>query len=49
MDLMFKCPVCGKEFAVYDWAHWAYKQKHTKKCICSWSCLRKAEKDGKKK
>lgn len=49
MSHIFKCPVCGKEFAVYDWSEWAYKLKTNKKCVCSWSCLRKSEKDGKKK
>lgn len=42
---MIKCPICGKEFRVYDATVWAYKVN--KRCVCSWSCARKYEKDGK--
>lgn len=47
-----KCPVCGREFFART-AHYAYVRRTRKEVIseyyCSWSCLRKAEADGKKK
>lgn len=39
-----KCPVCGKEF--FPKYGWAYRREGTK--YCSWKCLRRATKDGKK-
>lgn len=41
-----KCPLCGKEFYVPIVEEWAYKiDQHP---VCSWGCLRRAEKTGEK-
>ena len=40
-----ECPVCGKTFILYE--DWAYR-KHkgdSDMILCSWGCLRKAERD----
>lgn len=40
------CPVCGKNYIFRDF--WAYKITYGKRwtiSYCSWSCMRKAEKD----
>lgn len=39
------CPVCGKKYIFRD--HWAYKilkDEHVTN-YCSWSCMRKTEKE----
>lgn len=41
-----KCPVCGKVFWVGSIEDWVYKVN--RRVICSWGCLRKAEKAGKR-
>ena len=40
-----KCPMCGKNFIFRD--NWAYKTTYGDhvKAYCSWTCLRKAEKE----
>ena len=37
------CPICGKEF--YPRPGWAYKREG--ELLCSWKCLREAEKQEK--
>lgn len=39
------CPVCGRNYIFHDF--WAYKIVNGTRIIsfCSWSCMRKAEKD----
>ena len=43
------CNTCGREISILHPDHWAYKRKlgHVNIFWCSWSCLRKAEKEGK--
>lgn len=43
----FRCSMCDKIFYVPDTANWAYKLKNKhdlQRILCSWSCLRKADK-----
>lgn len=37
-----KCPICGKQFYVPFADIWVYARDH--RLVCSWSCLRQAEK-----
>lgn len=39
-----ECPVCGKTFILYE--DWAYRKHRgdSELILCSWGCLRKAEK-----
>lgn len=46
-----RCPVCGEKYHVPDRADWAYKARVTTasgcretKLVCSYSCMREAEK-----
>ena len=43
-----KCPECGKEF--WAMADWAYKAGYANRpvYVCSWKCLQKRRKNGKK-
>lgn len=36
-----KCPVCGKSFFAYP--EHVYKDKRTKRLVCSWGCVCKSE------
>jgi len=40
-----KCPICDKTFIFRD--NWAYKKTYGDhvKAYCSWTCLRRAEKE----
>ena len=44
-----KCANCGKEISILHPDHWAYKRvmKNVNIFWCSWSCLRRSEKEGK--
>lgn len=50
-----KCPKCGKIFYIWDRDIWAYKayvpegHRSVPTFYCSWSCMRSAEKERKKK
>lgn len=41
------CPVCGKKFTVTSPGEWAYKGYYNEhyKLVCSWSCVRKRERE----
>lgn len=40
-----KCPICGKEFIMYD-PNWIYRFVYNGKThtFCGWNCMRKFEK-----
>ena len=47
-----RCPICGKDFRVDQPGEWLYvkkkrraKNKYTKIYLCSWKCVREAEKE----
>ena len=44
-----KCPICGKTFAYYPSEH-VYKHSKGRETLyfCSWTCMRKHEKEGLK-
>lgn len=46
------CPICGKEFEIlsYQFKNWAWRigsDAHNPRYVCSYSCLRKWEKEKK--
>lgn len=41
-----KCPLCGKEFLIRFPEDWVYRIDN--RAVCSWRCLREAEKTGYK-
>lgn len=45
IDVDRKCPICGKVFGVLDADKWAYKDGKPMKYFCSWTCLRKWQKE----
>lgn len=45
VDVDRKCPICGKIFGVLDADKWAYKDGKPMKYFCSWTCLRKWQKE----
>lgn len=48
VDVDRKCPICGKIFGVLDADKWAYKDGKPMKYFCSWTCLRKWQKENTK-
>ena len=45
MNNPVKCPICGKTFYPYPSHAYKIKNKGWTRFVCTWSCLRKHEKE----
>lgn len=46
---MHTCPICGAKFYTLNPEIWCYKIRNKKRCVCSYTCMRKYEKEQEQK